>query len=369
MRNVNPNALSLAVAIAIGSSVIATQVLAERRLQIRPVDVGDNEQVEFIHSEVTVQPTLDDDQQPIPNSFTTTYKAQDVLTCASPSMGFTDILYSIDSDVTSVDLFETGENNVARKYTKVVKVGDKSVFRFTHDLAEKQLVIEVRDGMTHRDLVKAIRAQWSVILSLEPLTKIARPDQLFGLLETVDKRAGNLGTTGDYVALATIEVDKVEVNDRTFMRLISGGDQPPELTHLGKSLFVNDEALLAAATSAYIQVHVLGEELQQQALNDLLAHSKPVGYVVHAEDDTYLVPAGYPKLAVAQAPGEVIVFHGQMQNPHDIAFVETLHSLWQEAEGINPTPTVVAQVKKYGSSGISVGKTSQPVRIKLQSNL
>ncbi|WP_257252348.1 hypothetical protein, partial [Endozoicomonas sp. SESOKO3] len=144
---------------------------------------------------------------------------------------------------------------------------------------------------------------------------------------------------------ATIEVEKVEVNGRTFMRLIASGDQPPELKRLGQSLFVNDEALLAAAASAYIQVHVLGEDIQQQALNELLAHSKPVGYIVHREDDTqfYPLPAGYPKLEVSEVSGEVIVFHGQKLNPHDIAFVENLN----KPLGTELASSLTRQVKKY----------------------
>ncbi|WP_257291796.1 hypothetical protein, partial [Endozoicomonas sp. ONNA1] len=130
---------------------------------------------------------------------------------------------------------------------------------------------------------------------------------------------------------------------------IASGDQPPELQRLGQSLFVNDEALLAAATSAYFQVHVLGGDLQQQALNELLAHSKPVGYVVHVGDDAQVsaVPAGYPKLEVAETPGEVIVFHGQKLNPRDTAFVEKLHNLWKEAEGNNLAPAWVTKINIF----------------------
>ncbi|WP_257253740.1 hypothetical protein, partial [Endozoicomonas sp. SESOKO3] len=129
--------------------------------------------------------------------------------------------------------------------------------------------------------------------------------------------------------------------------LISGRDQPPELKRLGQSLFVNDEVLLAAATSAYMQVHVLKGNLQQEALNKLLSYHKPVGYVVHIEDNrqTYPVPTGYPKLEVTEAPGEIIVFHGQKQNSADIAFVETLYTLWQEAEGNNHALAVTTKVK------------------------
>ncbi|WP_257287723.1 hypothetical protein, partial [Endozoicomonas sp. SESOKO2] len=127
------------------------------------------------------------------------------------------------------------------------------------------------------------------------------------------------------------------------------GDQPPELQRLGQSLFVNDEALLAAAASAYIQVHVLEEDLQQQALNELLAHNKPVGYVVHVEDDTqvYPVPAGYPKLEITEAPGEDIVFHGQMHNPGDVALVENLYKLWAIAGVNNPAPAVITWLLRY----------------------
>ncbi|WP_448217766.1 hypothetical protein [Endozoicomonas sp. 2B-B] len=71
MTNARPDALSLAVAVAISSSIIATQTLADRRLQIKSVDIQANEQVEFTQSEVMVQPTLGHDQQPIPKSFTT----------------------------------------------------------------------------------------------------------------------------------------------------------------------------------------------------------------------------------------------------------------------------------------------------------
>ncbi|WP_257292528.1 hypothetical protein, partial [Endozoicomonas sp. ONNA1] len=131
-------------------------------------------------------------------------------------------------------------------------------------------------------------------------------------------------------------------------RLIASGDQPPELQRLGQSIFVNDDALLSAAASAYIQVHVLEEDLQQQALNELLAHSKPVGYVVHVENDkrVYPVPEGYPKLEVSEIPGEVIVFHGQKLNPHDIAVVESIHNLWQQAQGDNPTSGLTTKIRK-----------------------
>ncbi|WP_257253232.1 hypothetical protein, partial [Endozoicomonas sp. SESOKO3] len=351
MRKFRPNALSLAVAIAISSSIIVTQALADRRLQTKSIDITDNGPVEFTRSESIVRPTLGDDQQPIPGSFTTTYSYQAQVSAGYviPAKGFTDILSDFCGGVSSVDLFETDENDVARKYIKVLKVGDEEVFRFTHNLEEKELIIEVRSGMTDRDSVEAVRSQLAGMESLEPLTKIASHTQLFWLLEGAEERAGNLGKSDHYVSLATIEVDKVEVNGRTFMRLISGGDQPPELQRLGQSLFVNDEALLAAATSAYIQVHILRENIQQQALNELLAYSKPVGYVVHVKDDkqVYPVPAGYPMLKVEEAPGEVIVFYGQMQNPHDIAFVESLHKHWEEDKSSNSAPALTTHVKKY----------------------
>ncbi|WP_448217753.1 hypothetical protein [Endozoicomonas sp. 2B-B] len=355
MKNTCPSAFSLLVAVAVSSSIIAPKTLADRRLQIRSVDIQANEQVEFVQSEVMVRPTLGDDQQPIPGSFTTTYPDQYGVSAGYivPAIGFTDILSNFDGRVSSVDQFETDENNAALKYTKVLKLVDEGIFRFTHNLQEKELVIEVRGGMTDWDSVRAVRSQWTDMESLEPITKIASPRQLFALLKAVEERAGNLGTSDDYVTLATIVVDKVEVNGRTFMRHVSGGDQPPELERLGQSLFVNDDVLLAAATSAYIKVHVLGGELQQQALNKLLADSKPVGYVVHVEGHSraYPVPAGYPKLEVAEAPGEVIVFHSQRLNPDDIAFVENLYDLWQEAKATPPSSAILTAVKTHKVKG------------------
>ncbi|WP_257280426.1 hypothetical protein [Endozoicomonas sp. ISHI1] len=334
MTNARPNALSLAVAFATSSFIMGTQALPERKLQTISVDIQDKGHYEFVQSEVIVKPTLGDDQQPIPKSFTTTYPDLSTFRAVytGPGISFTDILSVTDGSVSSVDLFETDENDIAQKYTKLLKIGDEGVFRFTHNLAEKQLVIEVRSGMTDQDSVKAVRDQWSGVQSLEPLTKIASPPQLSALLQGADHRAGYLGTRDDFVPLAIIEVEKVEVYERTFMRLIAAGDQPPELKRLGQSLFINDDALLAAATSAYIQVHVLREDIQQQALNELLAHSKPVGYVVQVEDDTqvYPVPAGYPKLEVTgETRGGIIVFRGQKQNPAQAALVERLFRLWQ----------------------------------------
>ncbi|WOG29586.1 hypothetical protein [Endozoicomonas sp. 8E] len=350
MTNARPNALSLAVAVAISSSIIATQTLADRRLLTKSVDISGNEQVEFTQSEVVVGPTLDDNQQPIPKSFTTTYPDQTQSRAGYdvPSEGFTDVLSDIEGGVSSVDQFETGENDVAQKYTKVLKVGNEGVFRFTHNLAEKELIIEVRDGMTSRNSITAVRAQLGDKELLEPLTKIAGPEQLAGVLKVANGRAGSLGAADKYTVLATVKVDKVEVSLRTFMRLVVSGDQPPELRSLGRSLYVNDEALLAAATSAYTQVYVLGKILQEEALNELLAYQKPVGYVVHVEDETeaYYVPDGHPRLDVTQTPGEIIVFHGQKQNPTDIAFVKGLFNLREETIGDEPAPAVTVKVKK-----------------------
>ncbi|WOG29539.1 hypothetical protein [Endozoicomonas sp. 8E] len=349
MTNPHHNALSLAVAVAISSSIINTEALAARKLQTNAYVLGSGNVVK-LRSEVMVQPTLGDDQQPIPKSFTTTYpyEPSEGHGFVSTTMSFTEILYGIGDGVSSVDQFETGENDVAQKYIKVLKVGDEGVFRFTHNLEEKELVIEVRGGMTDQDSVEIARDQLVWSSSLQPLTKIANHLQLAKVLKAAAERAGNLGSNDHYVGLATIEVEKVEVNGRTFMRLIAGGDQPPELHRLGQSLFVNDEALLAAAASAYIQVHVLEEDLQQKALNELLAYNKPVGYIVDAEDATgvYHVPAGYPKLEIAESPGEDIVFHGLMQNPDDVAFVEKLYKFWIEAEGNNPVPEVKAELNK-----------------------
>ncbi|WOG29554.1 hypothetical protein [Endozoicomonas sp. 8E] len=350
MTNARPNALSLAVAIAISSSIISTQAQAERKLQTKSLDISYNGHMSFTQSLVRVQPTLAGDQQPIPKSFTTTYPDQTQARegYMVPSEGFTDILSAVSADVSSVDLFETDENDIAQKYTKVLKVGDEDVFRFTHSLEETKLVIEVRSGMTDQDTVDAVRDQLTCISSLEPSTKLARPEQLYAVLLGADNRAGNLGTSDHYVALATIKVEPVEVNGRTFMRLIASGDQPPELKRLGQSLFVNDETLLAAATSAYIQVHVLKEELQQEALDRLLALSKPVGYVVHEEDCTkvYPAPSGYPKLVPGHTQEDTIVFYSQKLNPADIAFVENLYSLLAEAEPDGLTHTTT-KVKKY----------------------
>ncbi|WOG29613.1 hypothetical protein [Endozoicomonas sp. 8E] len=352
MTNAHPKVSSLAVAIAISSSIISTQALADRKLQTKSVNILANKQAEYIHSEVMVRPTLGPDGQPIPKCFTTTYpyRVQDRVDFDLPTVSFTAVLYRIDGGVASVDLFETDENNVAKKYTKVLKMGDEGIFRFTHNLEETKLVIEVRAGMTDQDSVKAFRARSFLLSDMEEtLTKVTNPGRLYELLKAVNDRAGNLGTSDHYVALATIEVEKVEVNGRTFMRLIASSDQPPELKSLGQSLFVNDEALLAAATSAYIQVHVLGKDIQQQALNELLAQSKPVGYVVHVGDDAQVspVPAGYPKLEVAEVPGEVIVFRGQKPNPNDTAFVEKLHNLWQEAESNNLAPALSTKINRF----------------------
>ncbi|WP_448217758.1 hypothetical protein [Endozoicomonas sp. 2B-B] len=350
MTNAHPRVLNLAVAITISSSIIGTQALADRKLQTKSVNILADEQAEYIHSEVMVRPTPGPDGQPIPKCFTTTYPYQvRERGFALPTTSFTEILYMTDGGVSTVDLFETDENNVAKKYTKVLKVGDEGIFRFTHNLDEKELFIEVRAGMTDQDSVKAFRELSYGLFGMEPLMKINSPGRLADLLEAANVRAGNLGSSDHYVALATIEVEKVEVNGRTFMRPIASGDQPPELHSLGQSLFVNDEALLAAATSAYFRVHVLGKDLQQQALNDLLAQSKPVGYVVHVGDGTQVspLPAGYPKLEVAEVPGEVIVFHGQRPNPHDTAFVEQLHNLWREAEGNNLAPALATKINVF----------------------
>ncbi|WP_257288771.1 hypothetical protein, partial [Endozoicomonas sp. SESOKO2] len=353
MTYARPNALSLAVAFAISSSFIGTQALADRKLHIKSVDILDNGRKEYTQRGITVRPTLGHDQQPILKSFTTTYrdKPDRRESYYVPAMSFTEILAEVTSDVSSVDLFETDENGVAQKYTKVLKVGDEGVFRFTHNLGEKELVIEVRGKITVQDSIEFVRRQSGGSLSLDPLTKIAKPLKLAELLDTVDLMAGDidLGPGDHYVPLATIEVEKVAVKGRTFMRLIASGDQPPELQRLGQSLFVNDEALLAAATSAYIQVHILEEDLQQQALNELLAHSKPVGYVVHVEDDTqvYTAPAGYPKLEVTEALEEVIVFRGQKQYPNNIAVVEKLHKLWEKDESDKPAHSVKKWFKSY----------------------
>ncbi|WP_422475997.1 hypothetical protein [Endozoicomonas sp. ALB032] len=355
MTNACPNALSLAVIAVISSCIIGTQALADRKLQTRSIDILVNGHKEFTNSEIMVRPTLGHDKQPIPKSVTTTYPAVDRISINPdrPSLTFTQILSGLNGDASIVDLFETDENNVAQKYTKILKVGNEGVFRFTHNLEETELVIEVRAGMTDQDSVDAVSAYHWVddAEALEPLTKSAAPLGLVGLLEAVYERTGNLGASNHYVALATIEVEKVAVNGRTFMRLIASGDHPPELQRLDQSLFINDDALLAAATSAYYQVHVAGKDLQQQALNELLAHSKPVGYVVHADDDAkvYPVPAGYPKLEVTEAPGEVIVFHGQMPKPDDIAFVESLYNLWKEAEAndLALAPAVAAKVVRH----------------------
>ncbi|WP_422412633.1 MULTISPECIES: hypothetical protein [unclassified Endozoicomonas] len=350
MTTIHPTALSLAVAIAISSSIISTQALADRRLQTKSFDILDNESVEFIQSEVIVQPTLGHDQQPIPKSFTTTYPDQTeaVAGYEAPSEGFTDVLSGIEGGVSSVDLFVTDDNDVAQKYTKVLKVGDEGIFKFTHNLAEKKLVIEVRKGMTDQNSISAVRAQSSDIQPLEPFTKVADPEHLVGVLKGANERAGSLGEIDNYVALATIEVDQVEVKGRTFMRLIAAGDEPPELQRLGQSLFVNDEVLLAAATSAYAQVHVLREDLQQETLNKLLSCQKPVGYVIYAEDNTQAlpVPAGFPKLEVTETPGEIIVFRGQKQNPTDIAFMEAIYDVWMEEFRNSPRPRETIQIKK-----------------------
>ncbi|WP_448217747.1 hypothetical protein [Endozoicomonas sp. 2B-B] len=348
MANTRPNALSFAVAVAISSSIMATDAMAERKLQTKSADILNKGHTEYTRSEVIVKQTLDNDQQPIPKSCTTTYPDQTQVRAdyELPSEGFTDTLSGIGG-ASSVDLFETDEKDVAQKYTKVLKIGNEGIFRFTHNLAEKALVIEVRNGMTDQDSIAAVRNQVGDLQSLEPLTKVASPEQLARVLKGAHERAGQLGEMDNYVALATIEVDEVNVKGRTFMRLIAANDQPPDLVRLGQSLFVNDEVLFAAATSAYTQVHVMEEDLQQEALNDLLHCHQPVGYVVHVEDDAqaYPVPVGYPRLEVTETPGEVIVFRGQKQNPADVAFVEELYNMWAE-EARNPLSAAKAQIKK-----------------------
>ncbi|WOG29616.1 hypothetical protein [Endozoicomonas sp. 8E] len=355
MINACPNALSLAVAFAISASIMSTQALADRRLLTRSIDIPGNGQTEFTQTEVMVQPTSGHDRQPIPKSCTTTYLDQiEVQIRAGIKViyeGFTDVLADIGGSVYSVDIFETDDNGVAQKYTKILKVGDESVFRFIHNLAESKLVIEVREGMTDQAAIEAVRAQSGDIQPLEPATKIATTQQFVGIMKGAYKRAGNLGETDDYVDLVTIEVDPVEVKGRTFMRLIAAGDQPPDLQRLGQSLFVNDEVLLAAATSAYTQVHVLGEKVQHAPLASLLSYHRPVGYVVHVEDDTlaYPVPTDYPKLEVEQASEEIIVFRGQKQNPTDIAFVESHYSGIREEYRFKELPAKVKtfRIKNY----------------------
>ncbi|WP_448217768.1 hypothetical protein [Endozoicomonas sp. 2B-B] len=354
MSNTRHNVLSLAVAVAISSCIINTEALAARKLQTKYAWLLDNGGSEDTRNEVMVQPTLGDDQQPVLKSFTTTYpyapSENDDYSRPTIGISFTEALYGIGNEgVASVDQFETGENDVAQKYTKILKVDGEGIFRFTHNLAEEKLVIEVRGGMTEQGSVAFVREHLDIRPPFEPLTKITTPMQLADLLEAASTRAGILGSSDHYLALATIEVEKVAVDGRTFMRLIASGDQPPELHRLGQSLFINDEALLAAAASAYIQVHILGEDLQQQALNELLAHNKPVGYVEHFEDNTqvYPVPAGYPKLEITEALGEGIVFHGQMLNPHDVAFVENLYKLWVQSGGNNPAPAVITMLRRY----------------------
>ncbi|WP_252177705.1 hypothetical protein [Endozoicomonas sp. 4G] len=355
ITNARPNALTLAVAVAISYSIIATQALADRRLQTRSVDFSDHGREEFIQ-EVMVRPTLGHDQQPIPKSFTTSYPdpAEVRAGYEVASEGFTGILSGIKGGVASVDLFETDQNDVAQKYTKLLKVGNEGVFKFSHNLIENKLVIKVRETMTHQDSIAAVRAQLGDTEPIDELTKIASPECLAGVLKGAHERAGNLGEADHYIDLVTITVDPVDVKERTFMRLIAAGDQPPKPRRLWQSLFVNDEVLLAAAASAYAQVHILGKKLHQIALDDLLSYQKPVGYVVHIEDDrqAHLVPKGYPKLEVDQVSGERIVFRGQKQNPADVAFVETLYDLWRhESEIDDPPPETNTQVKKARVKG------------------
>ncbi|WP_252177698.1 hypothetical protein [Endozoicomonas sp. 4G] len=347
MSNTRPNALSLAVAVAISSSIFSTQALANRWLLTRSVEAPGLQLVDFINGKVLLQPTLGDDQQPIPETFTTTYPYREGF--RTHFEGFTEALVDVEGDVSSVDRFEIDDRGVARKYTKVLKVGKEGIFRFTHNLAEKKLVIEVRSSMTDQDSIAAVRIQSGNSQPLEPLTKVANPQQLTAVLKGASGRAGNFGEADSYVDLATIEVEEVDVGERTFMRLILGDDQPVDLQRLGQSLFVNDEVLFAAATSAYTQVYVLEEGLQQEALNNLLSYQKPVGYVVHVEDKTqvYPVPAGYPKLEVTDTPHREVLLYGQKQNPTDVAFVKNLYSLWEKDFANNPaTPTTEIPIKK-----------------------
>ncbi|WP_448217789.1 hypothetical protein [Endozoicomonas sp. 2B-B] len=144
MTNARPNALSLAVAVAISSSIISSQALADRKLQIKAANIPGNGHVEMTLSEVRVQPTSGDDQQPIPKSITYPAQPPDRFSHHFNSVGFTEALADALEDVSVVDVFATDENDVAQKYTKVLKMGDDGIFRFTHNLAENELVIKVR---------------------------------------------------------------------------------------------------------------------------------------------------------------------------------------------------------------------------------
>uniref|UniRef100_UPI0021481A99 hypothetical protein n=1 Tax=Endozoicomonas sp. SESOKO3 TaxID=2828744 RepID=UPI0021481A99 len=53
------------------------------------------------------------------------------------------------------------------------------------------------------------------------------------------------------------------------------------------------------------------------------------------------------KLEITEAPGEDIVFHGQMPNPDDVAFVETLYKLWAEAGVNNRAPAGITELLKH----------------------
>ncbi|WP_257253189.1 hypothetical protein, partial [Endozoicomonas sp. SESOKO3] len=126
MTNTCPNALSLAVAIAISSSIMSTEALAVRKLETKSAYIPGSRGAEYTRSEVMVQPTLGDDQQPVPKSVTTTYPYEPSPSESSDyniptTISHTDILYGIDGGVSSVDQFETDENDVAQKYTKVLK--------------------------------------------------------------------------------------------------------------------------------------------------------------------------------------------------------------------------------------------------------
>ncbi|WP_448217755.1 hypothetical protein [Endozoicomonas sp. 2B-B] len=95
MTNAHPKVLSLAVAIAISSSIIGTRALADRKLQTKSVNILANKQAEYIHSEVMVRPTPGPDGQPIPKCFTTTYpyRVPGKVDFALPTVSFTEVLW------------------------------------------------------------------------------------------------------------------------------------------------------------------------------------------------------------------------------------------------------------------------------------
>ncbi|MGI9282765.1 MAG: hypothetical protein ACR2PX_24480 [Endozoicomonas sp.] len=345
MTNARPNALSLAVAVAISSSIIGTQALADRTIRTRSVDIPSDGHEEFTQSEVTVKQTLDAHQRPVANSYTTTYPDQgpDRQDHQAPSDTFTDTLSGVDGGVSTVDTYRTGGDEAATGYTRLVKVGDESVFKITHDFDQQEIVIEVRQGMTDDASVAAVKGQLGGDEAVNDVSKMSNPGQLAGILKGAHARAGQLGGAEDFVELVKVEVEVVEVNGRKFLRSLTAGQDAPQLDDLSKTLYINDDVILTAATSAYTQVQVSGDDADLDSLNGLMTDQKPVGFVVRGQPgdqdqppaQPLPYPGDYPTLEVTQGAGDqILIVHGQKVNPADVAFVIALTTDLDEEAGV-----------------------------------